>query len=602
MNRTVLTSFTILCLLSPVFLVGLALNIQTVKASGTIYIGADGSVDPPTAPIQRDGNIYTLIDNVNDEIIVQRDNIVVDGAGHTLHGTGSGTGIDLTGGSNVTIRNMEIKAFRIGIYFNNSSRNRILGNRIRENIQGIYVYGSNEPPETESWHNTIVGNDITENGGGILLEEAKFNSVSGNNITENHGNVDYPLRPGGIYIFLNSLGNVVSGNNIIDNEQSGIYFHYCTAFTPEWFNVVRGNNIINNSAGIRTYHGDGVDILENNIKNNNVGLDLKPGIVTAYHNNFINNTIQAEYPGINTIWDDGYPSGGNYWSDYPGVDLDHDGVGDSPYSIDADNEDNYPLMGMFSVFNATMEYYVNIISNSTISNLSFGVDYNELNNTISFNVTGANGTTGFCRITIPRGLMESPYAVLVNGEVTDATELPISNSTHAFLYFTYVHSTHTVIIFSWEDLLGRYIELLADYQSLNSTYYELLDEYDELLADCNSLNSTYHALLFSYMELLADYDSLQTNYTNLQSDYNSLNSSLNDLQEDYYTLNSLYNTLNATYNELKSEQEAAFSELYTIRDLMYVFIATTIILTVTTIYFATRKPKTRPKRKTKKKS
>ncbi|MCJ7423045.1 hypothetical protein MUP01_02090, partial [Candidatus Bathyarchaeota archaeon] len=57
--------------------------------------------------------------------------------------------------------------------------------------------------------------------------------------------------------------------------------------------------------------------------------------------------------GHANVWDDGYPSGGNYWSDYAGLDLyrgayqnesGSDGIGDVPYNIDASNNDHYPLM------------------------------------------------------------------------------------------------------------------------------------------------------------------------------------------------------------------------------------------------------------------
>jgi hypothetical protein len=56
------------------------------------------------------------------------------------------------------------------------------------------------------------------------------------------------------------------------------------------------------------------------------------------------------------MWDVGYASGGNYWSDYNGVDLCSgaaqnvctrpDGIGDTPYTF-ANARDNYPLMKLF---------------------------------------------------------------------------------------------------------------------------------------------------------------------------------------------------------------------------------------------------------------
>ena len=112
----------------------LTFNIQPVKASGTIYIRADGSIDPPTAPITSSDNVtYTFTDNIYDEIVVERDNIMVDGAGYTLQGIGNGRGIDLSGRSNVTIKNTNIKNFYFGIHLSSSSNNSIIGNDITAN-------------------------------------------------------------------------------------------------------------------------------------------------------------------------------------------------------------------------------------------------------------------------------------------------------------------------------------------------------------------------------------------------------------------------------------------------------------------------------------
>jgi len=66
---------------------GVILNVPVVRAGGTIYIRPDGSICPPEAPIERDGNIYTLTDNITSSgsgIVVERDNIIIDGAGYII--------------------------------------------------------------------------------------------------------------------------------------------------------------------------------------------------------------------------------------------------------------------------------------------------------------------------------------------------------------------------------------------------------------------------------------------------------------------------------------------------------------------------------------
>jgi len=157
----------------------LAFNIQPIKATGTIYIRADGSVDPPTAPIGSPDNVtYTFTDNIYDSIVVERNNILVDGAGYSVEGPALESGISLAERSNVTIKNMEIKAFDIGIHLSYSSNNSISGNNIANNFVGISLWGSS--------NNSISRNKITGNYWyAIELVLSSNNSFYHNNFVEN---------------------------------------------------------------------------------------------------------------------------------------------------------------------------------------------------------------------------------------------------------------------------------------------------------------------------------------------------------------------------------------------------------------------------------
>jgi len=473
-------SFIVLSILLLANTLAFAFNTQNVKASGTIYIRADGSIDPPTAPISSFDNItYTLTDNIVGEvpilssaIVVERDSIVVDGASYTIQGTGAGysKGICLSGRSNITIKNTQIKVFYYGIYVDSSSNNSISGNNITSNGHGIYFY-------SPSNYNTISGNNITNNNFGIQLSMSSNNVLRNNVMAANNysfavfgstllhfiNDVDVSNTVNGkpVYYFINqknlvidpstypnigylalvnstnitveglelknnwqgillaysndvlirqnsitnnvrgielwfSSYNTVSGNNIIENNDYGIYLQSSSN------NGIAGNNITNNGIGIcgymsnyNTFSGNSIKannwsgiefdsssnntISENNITttnrdgislwmapNNSIGgnnitnngygiyLDYSSNNV-IYHNNFVDNAHQVyiERPGYTNFWDDGYPSGGNYWSDYAGVDLysgsyqnetGSDGMGDNPYVIDLENQDNYPLM------------------------------------------------------------------------------------------------------------------------------------------------------------------------------------------------------------------------------------------------------------------
>jgi hypothetical protein len=162
----------------------------------------------------------------------------------------------------------------------------------------------------------------------------------------------------------------------------------------------------------------------------------------------VNNTNQVYvaangYSPINS-WDNGME--GNYWSNYVGVDSNLDGIGDTPYVIDANNTDHFPLMGLFSSFSISQGYSVNIFSNSTITDFNCSSSDRK----ISFNVAGEHGTTGFCELTIPHTLMDvNRIEVVIDNGSTPVLYSNLDlrdNTTHRWIYFSYQHSTHTIVV------------------------------------------------------------------------------------------------------------------------------------------------------------
>ena len=239
-------------------------------------------------------------------------NTIIDwnGTGSVVHVTADNT---LIANFTLTLASRASAYPDSSICLYHSDGNNISNNIMTDSYHGLHL--------VESKGNTITGNKITNNEDGILLYKSSNNIISGNNITGNSN---------GIWLFESSKNNIISGNNVTNNDY-GI-----SLYDDSSTNIISGNNITDNGDGIYIYKSS------NNI---------------IYHNNFIDNAKHVDDAALGhnpprlsvNFWDDGYPSGGNYWDDYltrypDAKEIDGSGIGDTPYDIYEKNQDNYPLL------------------------------------------------------------------------------------------------------------------------------------------------------------------------------------------------------------------------------------------------------------------
>ena len=151
-------------------------------------------------------------------------------------------------------------------------------------------------------------------------------------------------------------GVCLIGGKYAQIQNNKITNNYCGVNVSSLHNMIFGNEIAGNQYCGVLITGGSSTIFENNITSNNYGICVNSSQPSngnlIYHNN-LNNTYQAVTNEAAGLWDNGYPSGGNYWSGYHGTDLfsgefqtvrGSDGIGDTAYTIDPNNTDRYPLI------------------------------------------------------------------------------------------------------------------------------------------------------------------------------------------------------------------------------------------------------------------
>lgn len=355
----------------------------------------------------------------------------------------------LVNSTNMIIKDLALHDNTESIFLVDVNNTIVSNSTITNSLYGIFVASTYRGP---SFNNTITNNNISKNGFGVYSTATNSRVV----LNRIEGNIVGLLISGNLTLI---MGNMIT-DNVSPPREQWVLGYYPPHFMPTFYNYYPGpigvlleganntvsyNTLQNNDCGVGTGYRTGRSV------NNRI-----------HHNNFINNTQQL-YIGAISMWDDGYPSGGNYWSDYTGTDYYHgtyqnetgkDGIGDTPYQTGLWTPefklwyqyDHYPLMAPIDIFdvgiwNATA-WNVTILSNSVVTNVHFDPAEGTL---IRFNVTDENGTAGFCRIAIPRALLwtDDRWTIRVGDEQIQNYTL-VQDEKYTYLYFAYNHSTKTV--------------------------------------------------------------------------------------------------------------------------------------------------------------
>ena len=402
----------------------------------------------------------TIIDGVGigDVITITNDNTLLknftiqNGAYYPFYAL-----VKITSNNNTISDNTVIHAFH-GIWLNNSDLNEVSGNYITLSIYGGICL------KDHSEYNIISKNIIYDagSGGGIQFEGSNNNTIIDNYVSDTQT---------GIQIGDSSINTIE--NNTFFNNSLGSYL------TNSYNNLFNYNTI-------ETNNGYGVFIYD---ANNNV----------IYHNNFINNSHNALDYGDNT-WDDGYPSGGNYYDDYTGLDTNSDGIGDISYNITGgSNQDLFPLIYPYGsiVNNDTKEIFLTIQYALDDSNtkdghtvyIKNGIYYENLHIVKSINLLGENkeltiidGSGGKDVINIEADKVTITGFTIQNNNWTNYGAIAVRFSDSARIFKNIIKSNKCGVYLYWSN---------SNYISNNIIFNNLDYGFSLINSDDNDISKNY---------------------------------------------------------------------------------------------------------------
>ncbi|UCF08791.1 MAG: right-handed parallel beta-helix repeat-containing protein, partial [Thermoplasmata archaeon] len=199
-------------------------------------------------------------------------------------------------------------------------------------IRNVHIY--------HGWSHSAISFFGVENGR-VEHSKLEFNKyflymAAATNITIDNNTISY----GYCGFYLNACYDISIVNNTLNKPHFGIYSYF------NFDSVIAGNTFSGSWHAIDLKSSDNFTIADNVLARNYYSIFLNTSTdISVHHNDIFNNGYEAyDNGGSENSWDNGPISGGNFWGNYSGVDLNGDGIGDTPYIIDEDSQDNHPLM------------------------------------------------------------------------------------------------------------------------------------------------------------------------------------------------------------------------------------------------------------------